>query len=102
MVEEHSSQNTDWHLDKRVQVSHVIATATAVLALVVYMTSIKQDVEIVKSQIASVMLVQRERDERQDRATMDMIVLLRVQLNRMEEKQDRLLNNVYENKGSRK
>lgn len=102
MTEEFLHRSNDWHLDKRVQVSHVLATATAVLTLVVYMTNIKQDVEVVKSQISAALLVQRERDDRQDKATMDMILMLRVQLDRMEAKQDRFLESSHREKGEAK
>jgi predicted Holliday junction resolvase-like endonuclease len=80
-------QQERWHLDKRVQVSHIVATAVAVISVVVYINKIDQRVAVVETQIIS----QKERDERQDRYQAEMQKLMYEQLTKIDEKLNRLI-----------
>lgn len=80
-----------WHLDKRVQVPHIVATAVTVISAVLYLGDIKKDVELLKVQQHSNLQAQRDRDDRQDKSSADSITLLRTQLERMESKIDRIV-----------
>lgn len=84
-------QQNNWHLDKRVQVSHLLATAIAAISVVLYLTQIRQDIEVIKAQISATERVQRERDERQDKASAESLQLIREQLREMNSKLDRLI-----------
>jgi hypothetical protein len=76
-----------WHLDKRVQISHVFTTAAAILAVTLYLGDIKKDVEILKIQVSSQHIV----DETQDRTIVTVGGQLSNQLNRVNDKLDRLI-----------
>jgi len=86
-----ATKDNAWHLDKRVQVSHIVATVVAALSVVTYLTTIRQDIELLKAQYTTTVVVQRDRDERQDRQAQDAVAQLRSQLERMEAKLDRLV-----------
>lgn len=76
-----------WHVKKEIQIGHIITTITSVVVIVVYLGGIKQDVEVLKAQ--SVM--QRERDDRQDSNLGATIAQMRVQLEKMDSKLDRII-----------
>ena len=43
--------NTErWHLSKAISVSHIATTATMILLMIMYVTSIERDVAVLKSQ----------------------------------------------------
>tara|TARA_R110002051_G_scaffold111181_1_gene183784 strand:+ start:280 stop:498 length:219 start_codon:yes stop_codon:yes gene_type:complete len=39
-----------WHLSKAISVSHIATTATMILLMIMYVTSIERDVAVLKSQ----------------------------------------------------
>lgn len=78
-----------WHLDKKVPLSLIFAMLVQAGMVIVAIADIKKDVEVLKDQRVS----QRERDERQDKFTADALQLLRQQLEKMDVKLDRLVEN---------
>ena len=43
--------NTErWHLSKAISVSHIATTATMIILMIMYVTSIERDVAVLKSQ----------------------------------------------------
>lgn len=76
-----------WHLKKEIQFGHIITTLTVAVAALFYFTKIEQRIALVEQQIVQ----QRERDDRQDEAVADALVLLRQQLEKMDVKLDKAL-----------
>lgn len=75
-----------WHLDKKVPLSLIFAMLVQAAMVIIAITDIKRDVEILKSQYAS----QHDRDERQDKATTEALQLVRAALEKIDAKLDRL------------
>lgn len=65
-----------WHLKKEIQLGHLITTATVAVAAIMYINKIDQRVTVVEVQVAS----QRESS-----------VVLRAQLEKINDKLDRLI-----------
>lgn len=76
-----------WHLKKEIQVGHLISTIVIGLGAFTYVADIRKDVEILKVERAA----QRDRDDRQDKATAEAFMLMRRQLDKMDLKLDRLM-----------
>lgn len=77
-----------WHIKREIQVGHIITTVTVACAMVVYFGKLEQRIALIEQQMAT----QRERDDRQDRASMESIILLRNQLEKIDGKIDRLID----------
>ena len=80
-------QDGQWHLDKKVPLSLIFAMLAQAGMVVWAIADIKKDVEILKAQ----MVTQRDRDERQDKAGSAEVSQLRLQLEKMDMKLDRLV-----------
>ena len=76
-----------WHFKREIQVGHLITTLTVAVSMVWYVSKLDQRIAVVESQIQ----LQHERDERQDKQNGDAIELLRRQLDKMDAKLDRLI-----------
>jgi len=76
-----------WHLKREIQLGHLITTITVALSALGYIGSIEKRVALLETAIVA----QHERDERQDKLTSEAVGLLRGQLQRMDDKLDRLL-----------
>lgn len=82
------TQPTDhWHLKREVNLSHLVATATIGIALITYVY--KMDVRVAR--IEMLVAAQREVDQRQDRATDQIISGVTGRLDRIDNKLDRLI-----------
>ncbi len=68
-----------WHLKKEIQLGHLITTATVAILAIVYVNKIEQRVAVVESQV----LYQKET-----------AAVLRSQLDRINDKLDRLIERV--------
>jgi Tfp pilus assembly protein PilO len=76
-----------WHLDKKVPISIIAAMAVQLAGGLWFVSKLDARVQALEAgQVA-----QHERDERQDKANSDGFVQLRHQLERMDEKLDRLI-----------
>ena len=80
-------KESNWHLDKKVPLSLIFAMLVQGGMVIWAVADVKKDVEVLKSQMTD----QHDRDERQDRRTVDVSVQLRTQLDRMDSKLDRLI-----------
>ena len=80
------SMNEHWHLDKKVPLSLIFAMLVQAAMVVWAIADIKKDVEILKAQS----LVQRDRDDRQDKAAAEAYLRLSYQLEKIDSKLDRL------------
>jgi len=76
-----------WHLDKKVPLSLIFAMLVQCGMVVVAITDIKKDVEVLKTQVAS----QTTRDARQDADWREAMSLLRDALATLNAKLDRLI-----------
>ena len=76
-----------WHLDKKVPLSLIFAMLVQAGMVLWAIADIKKDVEILKAS----WLLQRDRDNQQDRASTDNSTALRAQLDRIDSKLDRLI-----------
>jgi len=82
-----TNEQAGWHLKKEIQLGHIITTLTVAMSAVIYTQKLEQRIAIMENQIVT----QRERDEKQDKATSDAINHVRAHLDRMEAKLDRLI-----------
>lgn len=80
-------QNDQWHLDKKVPLSLIFAMLVQAAMVILAISDIKKDVEVLKAQTVS----QRDRDDRSERITNETFQLLRNQLDKMDQKLDRVL-----------
>ena len=91
-------EDLGWHLDRRVQISHIIATATAVLSCLYYVSRLEQRIALVeqvsieqRARMDRQWSEQRARDERQDAATTKTSDAMQAHLTRIEDKLDRVI-----------
>ncbi len=75
-----------WKLDKTIPITLIFILAMQLLAGVAIVADLKKDVEILKAQV----VIQHERDQRQDVITTESDVMLRAQLDRIDSKLDRM------------
>jgi len=80
-------QPDQWHLDKKVPLSLIFAMLVQAAMVILAISDIKKDVEVLKAQTIS----QRDRDDRSERVTSETFQLLRNQLDKMDQKLDRVL-----------
>ncbi len=78
-MSEQSNTPSGWHLKKEIQLGHLITTATVAISAIVYVNKIEQRVAVVESQL----LYQKET-----------ATVLRSQLDRINDKLDRLIERV--------
>lgn len=88
---EHPDRQTSveqgWHLDKKVPLSLIFAMLVQAGMVILAITDIKKDVEVLKTQVAS----QSSRDARQDADWREAMALLRDTLATLNAKLDRLI-----------
>ncbi len=87
MTRENAISGDGWHLDKKVPISIIVALLMQAAAGLWVIADIKKDVELLKDRS----VVQRERDDRQDKVTAEALQMLRDQLKEMNAKLDRLI-----------
>lgn len=89
--ERREPEEQGWHLDKKVPLSLIFAMLVQAGGVVWAIANIKKDVEVLKMQTTSEFLGQHERDRRQDDQAAAALSLIRAQLERMENKMDRVI-----------
>lgn len=82
-----ASTRTRWHLKKELQLGHIITTCTVLFSVIWYAGKLDQRIALVEQAVSA----QRERDDRQDKQTVDSTTLMRVQLDKIEAKLDRVI-----------
>jgi hypothetical protein len=81
---------THWTFKKEIQLGHVFTTLTVAFSCFMYVNKIEGRLSLVEQQTSTMQLAQRDRDDRQDKNTAELIGLLRQQLDRLEIKIDRI------------
>ena len=84
-------QDGGWHLKREVQLGHIITTCTVLFSVIWYAGKLEQRIALVEQSQMQVTLAQKERDDRQDRLASDALAMLRQQLDRLEQKLDRVI-----------
>lgn len=77
-----------WRINKNINIVDLFTMIALCLTAVLYLSRIEQRVAVVESHQA----VQKERDERQDRALEASLMLVRESVNKLESKIDRLID----------
>lgn len=77
----------DWHLDRRLQITHILSTLSLGVGAVLYVGDIRKDVEVLKAKEVA----QAARDQRQDSDVAARQQDLQARLDRIDEKLDRLI-----------
>jgi hypothetical protein len=84
------AKDSGWHLDKKVPLALIVVLLTYGLAGWAFVVDLRKDIELIKAQL----IVQRERDDRQDTASRERVSEVRdalIELRRSVEKlSDRL------------
>lgn len=76
-----------WHIKREVQLGHLLTTLTIVVAAVLYIGRIDQRIALLEA----ARIAQAERDQRQDVDVSEKLRAVRDQLDRVEQKLDRLI-----------
>ena len=79
----------DWHLDRRLQITHILSTLSLGVGAVLYVGDIRKDVEVLKAKEVA----QAARDQRQDLDIASRQQDLQSRLERIDEKLDRPIEN---------
>ena len=77
----------DWHLDRRLQITHILSTLAMGVGAILYVGDIRKDVEVLKSQRVEQVL----QDQRQDAALLEAKRETLFQLDKIDQKLDRLI-----------
>jgi len=77
----------DWHLDRRLQITHILSTLSMGIGAILYVGDIRKDVEVLKSQRVEQVL----QDQRQDTALLEAKRETLFQLDKIDQKLDRLI-----------
>lgn len=76
-----------WHLKREIQIGHIITTLTVAVSAMFYVSRLEQRIAIMEQ----VVQAQRERDAMQDARASESLSLIRNQLDKMDGKIDRLV-----------
>jgi hypothetical protein len=84
-----TTENTgrDWHLDRRLQITHILSTMALGVGAVLYVGDIRKDVEVLKVQQTA----QVARDQAQDDDRSEQKRDIQTQLEKIDSKLDRLI-----------
>lgn len=88
-------ESEGWHVDKRVSVSHLLATATLAAGLVQWGTAIDSRVALLETRLQAESVAQAKTDESQDRQREAAVQAVASRLDRIEDKLDRLIEGGY-------
>jgi hypothetical protein len=77
----------EWHLDRRLQITHILSTMATVVGAALYLADIRKDVEVLKAQ----QVVQTVRDQKQDADQLEIKRDLQEQYKAIDAKLDRLI-----------
>lgn len=77
----------DWHLDRRLQITHLVSTVVLGVSAILYVAEIRKDVEVLKAKEAA----QHQRDYSQDRQADQARAETLARMERIDNKLDRLI-----------
>jgi len=83
-----STTQESWHVDRRLQITHILGSLTMGLGAVMYVGDIRKDVEVLKAQRIEQVL----QDQRQDAAALEAKREVSAQLQRIDQKLERLVD----------
>jgi hypothetical protein len=86
-------QPQSWHFDRRIQITHILASLSFIFGGVFYLAQLRAEVDALQADIVEIAVAQAARDQRQDGDLEKHDALLRAQLTRIEAKLDRLIEN---------
>jgi len=84
-------RNEGWHVDKRVSVSHLLATATLAVGLIQWGSAIELRMSQLETRIEVERQAQASIDSAQDTARASAVTAVAARLDRIEDKLDRLI-----------
>lgn len=83
-----STTQESWHVDRRLQITHILGSLTMGLGAVMYVGDIRKDVEVLKAQRIEQVL----QDQRQDAAALEVKRDVAHQLQRIDQKLEKLVD----------
>lgn len=81
------ANHQDWHLDRRLQITHILSTVAMVVGATLYLGDIRKDVEVLKVQQSAQVI----RDQAQDQERNEQKRDIQAQLEKIDAKLDRLI-----------
>jgi Tfp pilus assembly protein PilO len=82
-----TTNTREWHLDRRLHITHIISSAVLVVSVTLYLGDIRKDVEILKAERAT----QQQRDAQQDKVAEMQQANTESRLQRIDDKLDRVI-----------
>ena len=82
-----SKKEDRWHIKREFQLGHLITTLVMAASVIMYIGKMEQRIALVEQSIQ----VQRDRDERQDRAIGEALTSINSHLTKLDDKMDRVL-----------
>ena len=79
--------DSKWHFRKEIQVGHLITTICVVASVAIYVVKLEQRITLIEYQIAQ----QTVRDDRQDKLMTESDANIRTQLEKINDKLDRVI-----------
>ena len=76
-----------WHLKREIQLGHLLTTLGLTITALTYVSKMDSRIQLLEQQV----IVQRERDERQDKSNADALNSVQRALDRANDKLDRLI-----------
>lgn len=90
-MEDQRQHPDGWHLDKKVPVTIILALLMQAAGGLWLIADMRKDLELLKAHSVSSVQGQRDRDDRQDRQQAEAMALVRVELQNIVAKLDRLI-----------
>jgi hypothetical protein len=76
-----------WHIKREFQLGHLITTMAMAVSVIMYIGKMEQRIALVEQSVT----VQRERDDRQDKAIAEALQAIERRLGKLDDKLDRVL-----------
>lgn len=85
------NEESKWHLDKKISVTHMFTTVAAITSLVIFGSSVNTRLYLVESAVTAAVKQAYDDNNRQDRAIADMSRQTRDDMRTINDKLDRLI-----------
>ena len=86
-LDRRSGSDAHWTFKKEIQITHVISTLLLALSAWGYISNMEKRISMMEEKL----IVQRERDDKQDVRYAEMFVSVKAQIDKMDAKLDRLI-----------
>jgi hypothetical protein len=87
-----AEDNARWHLDKKISLTHMFATVSAIGTLVIFGSNLTTRVALIEQAVGTFVVEQRTVDTRQDVERSELRRQMREDYGRIDEKLDRILH----------